>query len=86
MSIRYELIATDNVCLRAPVCLCAGDTGTIDDNLPAVPMFLWRQPELINAMLRPLNMYNADDLHRPDGAPYPMNVSWPGEQPVSGTR
>ena len=34
----------------------SGDTGTIDDNLPAIPLFLWKQPELVNAMLRPLNM------------------------------
>lgn len=57
----------------------------VDDNLDAVPMFLWRQPELINAMMRPVNMFNSDDLIRPPNAPYPMNVSWPGFQPVSGT-
>ena len=36
-------------------------------------------------MLRPLNMYNSGDIHRPANASYPMNVSWPDAQPVSGT-
>ena len=33
----------------------SGDTATLDDNLDAIPMFVWRQPELINALLRPVN-------------------------------
>ena len=47
--------------------------------------FLLHVQELISALLRPVQMYNSGDLHRPDDAPYPMSVSWPGAQPVSGT-
>ena len=35
----------------------SGDTGTIDDNYPASLMYLWRQPELLNALLRPINIF-----------------------------
>ena len=63
----------------------SGDTGTLDDNLDAIPMFVWRQPELINALLRPVQMYNTGDLIRPADAAYPMTVAWPDAQPVSGS-
>ena len=35
----------------------SGDTGTIDDNYPASLLYLWRQPELLNALLRPINIF-----------------------------
>jgi hypothetical protein len=30
----------------------SGDTGTIDDNYPAALFYLWRNPELLNALLQ----------------------------------
>ena len=35
----------------------AGDTGTIDDNYPAALFYMWRNPELLNALLQPINYY-----------------------------
>ena len=53
----------------------SGDTGTIDDNYPAAFLFLWRQPELLNALLRPINSFMANRTFAA-GAPFPHNISW----------
>ncbi len=54
----------------------SGDTGTIDDNYPAALLFLWRNPTLLNAMLRPINIFMANATLDPAAA-WPLNVSWP---------
>jgi hypothetical protein len=53
----------------------SGDTGTIDDNYPAAFLYLWRQPELINALLRPVHLFMRNYTYRNNSA-WPLNVTW----------
>jgi hypothetical protein len=54
----------------------SGDTGTIDDNYPAAFFYLWRQPELLNALLRPINIFMQNSTFVSASAPWPLNVTW----------
>ena len=38
--------------------LSPGDTGTIDDNYRSIWPYVWANPEALNAMQRPLNLFN----------------------------
>lgn len=55
----------------------SGDTGTIDDNYPAALLYLWSQPELLNALLRPINMFMSNETYsRAAAAGFPRNFSF----------
>ena len=54
----------------------SGDTGTVDDLYRPAPFHLWKNPELLNALLRPLNMFTSRQTYDPLGG-YPLNVSYP---------
>ena len=54
----------------------SGDTGTIDDNYPAALLYLWGQPELLNALLRPINMFMANETHSAAYG-FPRNLTFP---------
>eukprot|EP01079_Euglenida_sp_SAG-EU17-18_P006828 gene6828-1221_t len=54
----------------------SGDTGTIDDNYPASLLYLWGQPELLNALLRPINMFAGGETYGGPSAPFPRNLTW----------
>eukprot|EP00039_Didymoeca_costata_P022326 m.346519 g.346519 ORF g.346519 m.346519 type:complete len:773 (+) comp29453_c0_seq1:52-2370(+) len=53
----------------------SGDTGTIDDNYPASLLYLWRQPELLNALLRPINIFMLN-LTYIQNSSWPYNMTW----------
>ena len=54
----------------------SGDTGTIDDNYRSIWPYIWANPEALNAMQRPLNLFN-DHQTFDASLPYPRNVSFP---------
>ena len=53
----------------------SGDTGTIDDNYPAALFYLWRNPELLNALLQPINYY-MQNLSYCATCGWPKNQTW----------
>jgi len=53
----------------------SADTGTIDDNYPASLFFLWGNPKLLDALLRPIHIFMSNETYLPDGS-WPRNVSW----------
>merc|ERR1712039_172153 len=55
----------------------SGDTGTIDDNYPAALFYLWRQPELLHALLRPINMFMGKETYAGPDAGWPRNLTSP---------
>eukprot|EP00118_Oscarella_pearsei_P025892 m.308983 g.308983 ORF g.308983 m.308983 type:complete len:735 (+) comp45228_c0_seq1:771-2975(+) len=57
-------------------CFSSGDTGTIDDNFPAAPLYLYFNPDLIPAFLAPILMFANNETYAGDTAPFPRNVSW----------
>jgi hypothetical protein len=57
-------------------CGSSGDTGTLDDNLPAVPFFLWAAPHLVPAFLAPLFMWAGNETWAGQGAPFPRNMTF----------
>lgn len=55
----------------------SGDTGTMDDNYPAVPLFLLTQPQFIEAFLAPLFMWARNETtSQQPGAPFPLNMTY----------
>lgn len=50
-------------------------SGTIDDNYPAALLYLWGNPELLNALLRPVNMFMRNETYAP-WLPFPRNLSF----------
>jgi len=54
----------------------SGDTGTIDDNYPASLFYLWKQPELLNALLMPINLYQTNHSFC-ESCGWPRNTTWP---------
>ena len=54
----------------------SGDTGTLDDNLPAVPFFLWARPHLVPAFLAPLFMWANNETFAGPDAPFPRNMTF----------
>eukprot|EP01047_Picozoa_sp_COSAG01_P027510 COSAG01_NODE_1818_length_9161_cov_4.764316_3_plen_112_part_00 len=36
----------------------SGDTGTIDDNYRSIWPYVWANPDALNSMQRPLNLFN----------------------------
>lgn len=48
----------------------------VDDNYPAAFLYLWGQPALIDALLRPVNLFMMN-LTFTASAPFPHNISWP---------
>jgi hypothetical protein len=52
----------------------SGDTGTLDDNLPAFPLFLLAYPDRVPAFLTPLFMFARNETFAP-GAPFPRNIT-----------
>jgi hypothetical protein len=57
-------------------CDSSGDTGTMDDNLPAVPLFLWREPDLVQAFLAPLMLWATNATFASAAAPFPRNMTY----------
>ena len=54
----------------------SGDTGTLDDNLPAVPFFLFARPHLVPGFLAPLFMWAANETFSSEAAPFPRNMTF----------
>ena len=46
--------------------LSPGDTGTIDDNYRSIWPYVWGNPEALNAMQRPLNLFNDHQTYAGD--------------------
>jgi hypothetical protein len=68
----------------------SGDTGTIDDNYPAALFYLWRNPELLNALLQPINYYMQNySLCEQCGWPrnqtwqHPFSIHYLGQYPIA---
>lgn len=57
-------------------CGSSGDTGTLDDNLPAVPLFLWSRAHLVPAFLAPLFMWASNQTFANTSAPFPRNMTF----------
>ena len=54
----------------------SGDTGTLDDNLPAVPFMLWARPHMVPGFLAPLFMWAANQTTQGADAPFPRNMTF----------
>lgn len=73
-----QAIAAHKLCLDAdgaPIfvskeCFSNGCAATVDVTYPSIPLFLLFQPELVNAMLRPIFRYAASDAWPFDFAPH----------------
>jgi hypothetical protein len=57
-------------------CASSGDTGTMDDNLPAFPLYLLTFPELVPAFLSPLLMWGRNETYAGPDAPFPRNMTY----------
>ena len=57
-------------------CFSSGDTGTIDDNFPLAPLFLYLNADLIPAFLHPILMFANNETYVDASAPFPRNISW----------
>ena len=62
MSVSLVCLPFAHICLRRIACdpnnKITGDTGTIDDNYRSIWPYIWGNPEALNAMQRPLNLFN----------------------------
>lgn len=54
----------------------SGDTGTLDDNYPAVPLFLLTQPRLVEYFLTPLLMWAGNETYEGPTATFPLNMTY----------